>query len=107
MSIAKDDILQVNLNPIKTANFLTKAVNNPLRQKIISRLLLVGPISVNELCEQLITEQSIMSQHLAILREAKLVTTERNGKSVLYSVNEQYLQELIDCILSITRDFRK
>ena len=107
MSILKEDILQANQNPIKTANFLTKAVNNPLRQKIIGRLLSEGAISVNGLCEKLKTEQSVMSQHLAILREAKLVTTERNGKSVLYSANEQYLQEIIDSFLSITRDFGK
>ena len=105
MRIENADILQANLHPIKTANFLTKAVNNSLRQKIISILLANGQMPVHELCEKLDTEQSVMSQHLAILRKAKLVTPERKGKSILYSVNELYLQEVIDCLLIITRDF--
>src|SRR6185295_10719395 len=107
MRLVKDDIVKENESPIKAANYITKAISSPFRQKILSLLLSSNQLAVNELCEKLKSEQSVMSQHLAVLRKANLVQTQRNGKSVMYSVNEQYLQELIDSILVLTRNFRR
>jgi len=44
-----------------------------------------------------------MSQHLAILRKAKLVDSERDGKCVRYSVNQKQVQEVIGCLLHLNR----
>jgi DNA-binding transcriptional ArsR family regulator len=39
-------------------------------------------------------EQSVASQHLAILRKAGFVKTDRDGKFIYYSVNINRMQEL-------------
>jgi len=49
--------------------------------------LMDKPKRVGELIECLGVEQSLMSHHLALLREAGLVETTRDGKSVLYKLS--------------------
>lgn len=99
----KELLFKASATPIKTANFIAKSVNNPFRQKILALLLSSGKLAVNELCEKLSSEQSVMSQHLTILKKAGLVNFERNGKRILYSANEKQLQEVIDCLLYLNR----
>lgn len=50
--------------------------------------LLKGPKSVSEINELTQIPQSLLSHHLAVLRESGLVITERQGKSILYSASE-------------------
>lgn len=50
--------------------------------------LMEKPKRVGELMELLGVEQSLMSHHLALLREAGLVESIREGKSVLYQLAE-------------------
>src|SRR5437879_6518551 len=60
-----------------------KVLADSTRMAVI-RLLLDGPLHVKELVEKLEVEQSLLSHHLRILRDAKLVETTRAGKNVLY-----------------------
>ena len=53
-----------------------------------------GRITVTELYVKLRLEQSVASQHLAILRKAGFVKTVRDGKFIFYSVNTDRLKEL-------------
>jgi DNA-binding transcriptional ArsR family regulator len=46
-----------------------------------------GRVTVTELYIQLRLEQSVASQHLAVLRKAGFVKTTRDGKFIYYSVN--------------------
>ena len=92
----------LNAGIIKTASFITKSVNNTFRQRLISLLLCNRQMAVKDLCNQLNTEQSIVSQHLALLRKAGLVHARRQGKSVMYSANERQLREVINCFAYIS-----
>ena len=49
--------------------------------------LMNRPKRVGELMKRLGVEQSLLSHHLALLREAGLVETTRDGKSVLYKLS--------------------
>ena len=51
-------------------------------------------MTVTEIYVKLRLEQSVASQHLAILRKAGFVKTERDGKFIYYSVNTERLEEL-------------
>lgn len=62
-----------------------KVLADPTRLEVI-RQLFAEPCHVGELQRRLGIEQSLMSHHLRILREAGLVTSRRDGKSVLYRV---------------------
>lgn len=55
----------------------------------IIKLLMSGPQHVNELNAVLGLEQSLLSHHLRVLREAKFVQSIRDGKAVLYSLTPE------------------
>jgi DNA-binding transcriptional ArsR family regulator len=65
-----------------------------MRQEILQQMHREGRMSVTFLYKEMRIEQSIASQHLAILRKAGLVLSERNGKHKFYSVNYQQVKRL-------------
>lgn len=62
-----------------------KVLADDTRLAVLQQLL-HGPKHVGEINESLHLEQSLLSHHLKVLREAELVRAERDGKSVLYSL---------------------
>jgi DNA-binding transcriptional ArsR family regulator len=48
-------------------------------------------IAVNEIVEKLDVSQPTVSHHLAILREADLVTTREEGKQTFHSINQEHI----------------
>ena len=62
-----------------------KAAGDPTRLRLLN-LLAHGPICVCDLQRVLGLTQSTVSRHLAVLRHARLVTDERHGNRVLYSL---------------------
>jgi ArsR family transcriptional regulator len=52
----------------------------------VMRLLSEGAQHVGDLQNRLGVEQSLLSHHLRVLREAGLVEAERDGKAVLYRI---------------------
>lgn len=52
----------------------------------VMETLLDGPKNVTEINSRLRIDQSLLSHHLKVLREAGLVTSRREGKSVRYAV---------------------
>lgn len=86
--------LRVDLLNIKKAALILRAVNHKLRQQILKLIDDEGKITVTDLYVKLRLEQSVASQHLAILRKAGFVNTTRNGKFIYYSVNAARIKEL-------------
>lgn len=58
----------------------------------ILELLIGSPKHVGEINAVLGLEQSLLSHHLKVLREAGLVRSQRDGKAVLYTVAEEVRQ---------------
>ncbi len=74
-----------------------RALNHPLRQKILTLIKENGNwMNVKDIYTKLSIEQSVASQHLAILRNQELVETERDGKTIWYSVNDAAIDILIE-----------
>ena len=90
------DAVKMNLLNVKKAALVLRAINHKLRQQILKQIDEQGKITVTELYVKLRLEQSVASQHLAILRKAGFVKTEREGKFIYYSVNSSRLQEVIE-----------
>ena len=63
-----------------------KVLADETRLAVVEQLL-DGPKHVSEINETLQIEPSLLSHHLKVLREAGLVTSERDGKQVLYQLS--------------------
>jgi len=88
------NFLKVDLMNVKKAALILRAVNHKLRQQILKLIDEHGRMTVTEIYVKLRLEQSVASQHLAILRKAGFVKTDRDGKFIYYSVNHERLEEL-------------
>ena len=72
-----------------------KALAHPLRIRIVE-LLRPGPLSVTQLQEATGAPGSSVSQQLAVLRGRDILTTERRGTTIIYSVADPEIFELLD-----------
>ncbi len=79
---------------LRKAVLVLRAVNHQLRQRIIDLLEESEGITVTDIYIKLRLEQSVASQHLAILRRAGVVRTERNGKFIYYSLDKDRLKQI-------------
>lgn len=83
---------------IRKTTLIFRAINHKLRQQILSLLMQNGPMTVSELFQQLFLEQSVVSQHLAILRRTGFVKTRKEGKYVWYMAHPQRMDELAEVL---------
>jgi DNA-binding transcriptional ArsR family regulator len=97
------DSLKINFHNLKKAALVLRSLNHKLRQQILALIESEKKITVTEIYVKLRLEQSVASQHLAILRRAGIVTTQRDGKFIYYTVNfkrieeiNRFVEELID-----------
>jgi len=86
--------LKLDVVQLKKAALVFRAINHPLRRQMLELLHSNMQMTVTALYVKLRIEQSVASQHLAILRRAELVHTERNGKQIFYSVNYARVKEV-------------
>ncbi|MFL5788038.1 MAG: ArsR/SmtB family transcription factor [Flavisolibacter sp.] len=86
--------LDVEVIKLKKAALVLRAINHKLRQQIIQLIHQNGRMTVTEIYVKLRLEQSVASQHLAILRKANFVLTERDGKFIFYSINYQQIKHV-------------
>ncbi len=93
-STAVEKDLKIDLLQLKKAALILRAINHKLRQQILKLIHQKEKITVTEIYVKLRLEQSVASQHLAILRKAGFVTTTRDGKFIYYSVNHQRLADV-------------
>ncbi len=92
--LESDSILNVNYHSIKKAALVLRALNHKLRQQVIKTIYENKRLTVTELYVKLRLEQSVASQHLAILRKAGIVSTERDGKFIFYTINSSRIEAI-------------
>ncbi|GEM_PF-509170 len=73
---------------------IAQAMSHPTRLRIVELLQGDGAY-VMDLVEQTGRPQANISQHLAMLREAGLVTAEREGMAVRYRLRDKRLLEIV------------
>jgi DNA-binding transcriptional ArsR family regulator len=92
--VAATNDLKIDVIQLKKAALILRAINHKLRQQILKLIHQHGKITVTEIYVKLRLEQSVASQHLAILRKAGFVLTVRDGKFIYYSVNYDRLDQV-------------
>lgn len=95
--------LTIDYLSVKKAALVLRALNHKLRQQMIHILDTQGKMTVTEIYVQLRMEQSVASQHLAILRRAGIVSTEREGKFVYYRINPERVDTIKACVDQLTK----
>lgn len=79
--------LDIDIKAIQKAASIYRAIHHPLRLQIIEMIHKAGTINVTQIIQKMKLEQPVVSAHLKILRNSKIVNAERRGKSVFYSIN--------------------
>jgi Predicted transcriptional regulators len=82
-----------NIQQFKAEFF--KALAHPMRIRILE-VLCEGDRNVNELQSILGSEGSAVSQQLSVLRNKNVVSSMKDGTSVIYSLRDPLIKELLD-----------
>jgi DNA-binding transcriptional ArsR family regulator len=98
---AEQDGLKMDFVHMKKAAMILRAMNHKLRQQMIRLLDENKKMTVTDIYVKLRLEQSVASQHLAILRRAGIVTTEREGKFIYYGVNYSRISEVNEFVTDL------
>ena len=77
-----------------------KAISDPTRREIL-KLLNDKDLSAGEIAEHFDISKPALSKHLNILREAELVSSEKQGNFVIYSINVTVLQQALSGFMAI------
>jgi len=92
----------VERTALDRATDIFKALSNPLRVGLV-RELAEGDRAVYELVQALDVAQPRVSEHLAILRGARLVEARRHGRSVTYHLVDDHVAHIVkDAIVHAT-----
>lgn len=78
-----------------------KALADPTRREIL-KILSGGDKTAGEIAEQFDMTWPTISHHFAVLRQADLVESRKNGQQVVYSINTTVLQEVFSWFLDLT-----
>lgn len=71
-----------------------KVFGDPTRLKILF-LLEMGERGVNAISEELGMQQSTISQQLKLLRARRLVRYKKDGRNVLYRLNDEHIHDIL------------
>jgi len=102
-----DELLNENLSNLEEEANLLKAVAHPIRLCIVKGLMAEQGCNVSEMQNCLNIPQSTLSQHLARLREAGILKSERNGlERNYYVINEQVIK-VVDALSELDLEKEK
>lgn len=89
---------------VQQAAALFAVLAHPGRLGVLSALHLHGPQSVSELTERLGVEQSAMSHQLRVLRDARLVAGDREGRTIRYRLDDHHVAHIVHDALAHTSE---
>ena len=80
-----------------------KILSNPNRLKIICILSKSDnkEVTVNQIADELKITQPAASQHLKLLKTAKIVKSDKNGNNIYYRINTETMSQHKECIDSL------
>jgi ArsR family transcriptional regulator len=77
-----------------SSNNAFKALADPTRREIL-RLLRRGEMTAGDLAQRFDMTKPTMSHHFAVLKEADLLTSRREGQQIWYGLNTTVVQDLM------------
>jgi ArsR family transcriptional regulator len=86
-------------------NDVFRALADPTRREIVE-LLRNGPRTSGEIAERFPTSWATISRHLAVLREADLIQSVRDGQFVRYELNTTVFHDVVEHLIKWLRPGR-
>lgn len=77
-----------------------RALGDPTRREIL-RVLRSGDLSAGDIAARFPITGASISHHLNVLKEAGLVQAERNGRSIVYSLDSTVFQEFVQQMMTL------
>ena len=88
------------------SNRIFKALADPTRREIL-RLLGRGEMSAGRIAERFDMTKPSMSHHFAVLKEADLITSRREGQQIFYALDATVVQEALSWLWDLFGDGKK
>lgn len=83
-------------------NAIFKALNDATRRKILE-LLKQKDLTAGEIADAFNISKPSISHHLDILKRADLITAEKNGQFIIYSINTTIMEDVLQWILTFKK----
>ena len=83
-------------------NYLFKALNDETRRQILE-LLKDKDRTAGEIADAFNISKPSISHHLHILKRADLVSSEKNGQFITYSINTTILEDVLQWIITLKK----
>jgi ArsR family transcriptional regulator len=81
-------------------NEVFEALAHPVRREIL-KLLRKRPMSAGELAEHFTIAKPTLSGHFTVLKNADLVTTERQGTTIIYQLNMSVMEDALAAFMAL------
>jgi len=78
------------------------ALADPTRRKILT-LLKAGDLNAGEIAEHFNMTKPSISHHLSQLKQADLVTAQKHGQNMVYSLNISVFEEILQLVSNLAR----
>ena len=88
----------VDAQQLKKVAFILKTVAHPTRLGIVQLLANHEELPVKAICDELNTEQSLMSHHLSNLKLKGILSSRRQGKQILYTLKQKEILKIFECL---------
>ena len=82
---------------------IVKALAHPTRLMIVDELTKHNQRCVCELTDLVGTDLSTVSRHLAVLRNAGILESEKRGTTVYYRLRVKCIRKFFECVESVLR----
>ena len=83
-------------------NILFRALNDPTRRQILE-ILREGDLTAGEIADKFNITKPSISHHLDLLKQASLVSADKRGQFIYYTLNTTILDELLSWIFTLKK----
>ena len=94
----------ISMEQLEIYAHILKVIAHPVRLCIVKGLIENGGCNVSRIYSSLGVPQSTVSQHLSKLKSAGLVTGERRGNEIIYTVESPEAKRLIKCMIESSKN---
>jgi DNA-binding transcriptional ArsR family regulator len=98
--VNQDAAQRISIETVREAAEVLRCIGHPVRLRIVELLETEGELNVSTIRENVGLEQAVASQHLGLMRNKGILASRREGVNVFYSILDEKVVQVIDCLRS-------